>query len=241
MSKDRTDIAGMADEYVLGLLEAAEARQVEAELDRDPDLKAAIAASRDRFLPLDDTADPAVVGDDLWSRIDAALPVQGAASAATRRPTANDNSPGGQRWRATALAALAAAVLLAVALSFNLMRAVEPLVVAVLVNEAGEIQATVEDFGNERAAVRLLADFTVPEDKTIEVWTLPSPERGPVSLGLIEDARSVRLEGHAASGSGLPLPRDSQLYELTLEPAGGSPTGRPTGVILAKGLARITR
>ncbi|TCP88169.1 anti-sigma-K factor RskA [Rhizobium sp. PP-CC-2G-626] len=234
MSEDRTDIGGIADEYVLGLLDAMEARQVEADMERDPDLKAAIAASRERFLPLDDTAEPTVIDDDLWSRIDAALPVQGAAPADVSRLTANDNRPGG--WRATALAAMVAAVILAVALSFNLMRTVEPLVVAVLVNEAGDIQAIVEDFGNEKAAVRLLADFTVPEGKTIEVWTLPSPERGPVSLGLIDDARSVRLDGPA-----LPKPHDSQLYELTLEQAGGSPTGRPMGLILAKGFAKITR
>ncbi|NHT75565.1 anti-sigma-K factor RskA [Rhizobium sp. PP-F2F-G38] len=234
MSEDRTDIGGIADEYVLGLLDAMEARQVEADMERDPDLKAAIAASRERFLPLDDTAEPTVIDDDLWSRIDAALPVQGAAPADVSRLTANDNRPGS--WRATALAAMVAAVILAVALSFNLMRTVEPLVVAVLVNEAGDIQAIVEDFGNEKAAVRLLADFTVPEGKTIEVWTLPSPERGPVSLGLIDDARSVRLDGPA-----LPKPHDSQLYELTLEQAGGSPTGRPTGLILAKGFAKITR
>ncbi|TCL92474.1 anti-sigma-K factor RskA [Rhizobium sp. PP-WC-2G-219] len=234
MSEDRIDIGGIADEYVLGLLDAMEARQVETDMESNPDLKGAIAASRERFLPLDDTAEPTVIGDDFWTRIDAALPMQGAAPVEVSRLTANDNRPGG--WRATALAAMAAAVILAVALSFNLIRTVEPLVVAVLVNEAGDIQAIVEDFGNEKAAVRLLADFTVPQGKTIEVWTLPSPERGPVSLGLIDDARSVRLDGPA-----LPKPHDSQLYELTLEQAGGSPTGRPTGLILAKGFAKITR
>lgn len=234
MTDNRTDIGVIADEYVLGLLDAADGLRVEADMERDPDLKAAIAASRERFLPLDDTAEAAIVGDDLWSRIEAGLPAQGSRTGAAHKPTANDNRPGG--WRATALAAMAAAVILAVALSFNLMRTVEPLVVAVLVNEAGDVKAIVEDFGNEKAAVRLLTDFEVPQGKTIEVWTLPSAERGPVSLGLIDDARSVRLNGPA-----LPEPHDSQLYELTLEQAGGSPTGRPTGLILAKGFAKIAR
>lgn len=31
--------------------------------------------------------------------------------------------------------------------------------------------------------------------------------------------------------------RSQQLYEITLEPEGGSPTGRPTGPVLMKGLA----
>ena len=33
----------------------------------------------------------------------------------------------------------------------------------------------------------------------------------------------------------LPPPKPDQLFELTLEPATGSPTGRPTGPILFKG------
>jgi anti-sigma-K factor RskA len=33
------------------------------------------------------------------------------------------------------------------------------------------------------------------------------------------------------------MPKQDQLYELTLEQAGGSSTGRPTGPILAKGFA----
>ncbi|KQR76861.1 anti-sigma factor [Rhizobium sp. Leaf341] len=234
MTGNPVEIGVIADEYVLGLLDAADMLRIEADMDRDPELRAAIAASRERFLPLDETAEAAIVGDALWRRIEDGLPAHRAERKVSPTATANDNRAGG--WRATALAATAAAVLLAVALTFSLMRTVQPLVVAVLVNEAGDIKAIVEDFGNETAAVRLLADVAVPEGKTIEVWTLPSPARGPVSLGRIDDARSARLDGPA-----LPEPHDSQLYELTLEPAGGSPTGRPTGVILAKGFAKIPR
>nr|WP_246745954.1 anti-sigma factor [Ciceribacter sp. L1K22] len=144
---------------------------------------------------------------------------------------ANDNRAA--PWRITALASLAATLVLAVGLAFSLLRTVDPVVIAVLLDEKGAVQAVVEDFGNENARVRLLADFAVPADKTIEVWTLPSKDVGPVSLGLLAGARSASLDGPP-----LPAPRDNQLYELTLEPFGGSPTGRPTGPILAKGFAR---
>jgi anti-sigma-K factor RskA len=70
----------------------------------------------------------------------------------------------------------------------------------------------------------------------MQVWTLPSREMGPMSLGLLEDAHSATLRGPA-----LPRPQDAQLYEITLEQAGGSPTGRPTGPILAKGFAKLAR
>jgi anti-sigma-K factor RskA len=64
----------------------------------------------------------------------------------------------------------------------------------------------------------------------LEVWTLPSRERGPVSVGLMNQARTLTL-----SLKDLPATRTDQLFEITLEPATGSPTGRPTGPVLFKG------
>jgi anti-sigma-K factor RskA len=36
----------------------------------------------------------------------------------------------------------------------------------------------------------------------------------------------------------LPEPHPAQLYEITFEPAGGSPSNLPTGAILGNGLAK---
>ncbi len=233
MTYDRKDIANLADEYVLGLTESATTAGIEEAMERDPELKAAIAASRERFLPLDTAVTPVTDTDALWHRIESALPAQQVKSARPVATTANDNN---KKWKIAAFSSFAAALLLAIGLGYSLTRTIEPLVVAVLINEAGEVQAVVEDFGNERATIRMLADFAVPNDKAIEVWTLPSREMGPVSLGLLEGVHSARLDGPA-----LPSPRDNQLYEITLEQTGGSPTGRPTGPILAKGLAKLPR
>ncbi|MGV1917785.1 anti-sigma factor [Rhizobium sp. 22-785-1] len=234
MTYDRADIPNLADDYVLGLLDTNEAREIEHAMERDPEMRAAIAASRDRFLPIDLSATPQPVSADLWQRIEAALPSQDNHSPVTVRQVANDNSA--RRWKFATFASLAATLLMAVGLFYTLTRSVEPLVIAVLVNDKGDILAVVEDFGNEEASVRLLADFAIPRDKTIQVWTLPSRDVGPVSLGLLDDGRSSSLQAPS-----LPKPRADQLYELTLEQSGGSPTGRPTGPILAKGFARMPR
>ena len=234
MTFERDDIHAIADEYVLGLLEAAEAAEVEAEMEHDADLRNAVAASRERFLPLDTSIEPAAVDEELWQRIQGALPEQSRLPARPSPPPANDNRL--KVWRATAIAAMAATVLLVGGLTASLMRPVEPVVIAVLLDEAGQVQAVVEDFGNENATIQLLADISVPADRTMQVWTLPSKEMGPVSLGLIDGTRSTRLDGPA-----LPRPKDHQLYEITLELRGGSPTGRPTGPILAKGFAQLPR
>lgn len=234
MTYDPADIPSLADHYVLGLLDATEARQIEDAMEAEDELRAAVSASRDRFLPLDLSAAPQEVSVDLWQRIESALPSSHDRTAETVRRVANDNSA--RPWKFAALASLAATLLMAIGLAYSLTRPVEPLVIAVLVNDRNEIQAVVEDFGNDQASVQLLADFVVPRDKTIQVWTLPSRDVGPVSLGLLDGVRSSRLQAPS-----LPKPRADQLYELTLEQAGGSPTGRPTGPILAKGFARMPR
>ena len=76
MRIDRQDLAAIADEYVLGLLDEAKAAQVEAELAHDAALSAAVAAARDRFLPLDTGIEPATVAPDLWDTIAKRLPDQ---------------------------------------------------------------------------------------------------------------------------------------------------------------------
>lgn len=247
------DVYAIADDYVLGLLEHGEEQAVEAELSTNTDLARAVAAARERFLPLDMTAMPVPVSSTLWQRIETRLQETPAgpemagerqswtdpdATPQASPPAANDNAAtrAASRWRRAAFGGLAASLLMAAGLAFTLTRIVEPLVVAVLVNEAGAVQAVVEDFGSDRAVVRLLEDLKVPADRTMQVWTLPSREMGPVSLGLIDQARSTRL-----APPPLPRPQDAQLYEITLEPAGGSPTGRPTGPILAKGFAKLPR
>nr|WP_277750075.1 anti-sigma factor [Falsirhodobacter deserti] len=69
----------------------------------------------------------------------------------------------------------------------------------------------------------------MPEGRQMQVWTLQSQQTGPVPMGLLEADRTDMLDAPAA-------PAQGQLYEITLEPFGGSPTGRPTGPILAKAL-----
>ncbi|MDY6963305.1 MAG: anti-sigma factor [Pseudorhizobium pelagicum] len=240
---NQTTIPEIADEYVLGLLDAADQAAVEAEMERNEGLRQAVATSRDRYLPLDMTAEAAAVPPGLWTQIEAgladtpaAVPLGGATLApeAVLTPAANDNR--GFGWKAAALSSMAATLVLAVALTWSLGRRAEPMVIAVLLNETGEVQAVVEDFGNDTANIRLLADIAVPDDKAVEVWTLPSAEMGPVSLGLLEEGQSGRLKAPP-----LPTPQDAQLYEITLEQAGGSPTGRPTGPVLAKGFAKLPR
>ena len=238
---DERSLDEIADEYVLGLLDPAEEREVTTRLATDPALRLAIGHSRDRFLELDLTAGAAPVRPELWQQIASRLetvpaePTTAPARvAAPPAAAANDNAL--RRWRGLATGALAACLLLALALGWSVTREVEPQVIAVLLDEEGNALAIVEDFGDARARVTLLTDFDVPQGRTMQVWTLPSAELGPVSLGLLPEGETTILRGPE-----LPPPGPDQLYEITIEEAGGSPTGRPTGPILVKGFARLPR
>ncbi|MFY8099694.1 MAG: anti-sigma factor [Allorhizobium sp.] len=153
---------------------------------------------------------------------------------ASPRPAVNDNRLAG--WRGVGLSAAAASLLLVGALSYTLLQRAEPQVVAILMNAEGEPVVMIEDFGNDTAKVIPLTDVSVATDRSLQLWTLPSRDTGPVSLGVLDGWRTAMIEG-----PDLPGPMEEQLYEITVEPLGGSPTGKPTGPILGKGFAKMPR
>ncbi|MFC0341397.1 anti-sigma factor [Paracoccus niistensis] len=223
-----TDMDSRADAFVLGLLDERIEAELEAALADDPAWTAAVARARDRLLPLDMTAAELPGAATLWDRI---APQLGHAELA--RPSApapaNDARPP-RRWLPVGIAA-AAGVLAGALLGASWFSA-DPVVIAVLMDDTDNPTAVVEDFGASDARIRFVRSVAVPEGRQMQVWTLPSAETGPVSLGLLMDATGADLDPPR-----LPAPANGQLYEITLEPLGGSPTGRPTGAILAKGLA----
>ncbi|WP_439497679.1 anti-sigma factor [Bosea sp. (in: a-proteobacteria)] len=234
----------LAGEYVLGLIEGADLAAFDRRLESDSDLAAAVERWRAHFAAIDATVTPIAPPPGLWSRIEADLagvaqaPVRAAAEAVRPSPRGT-TSPASRLqdwwnslfvWRGAALAGALAAIVLAVGLVGALDRARrQPVMVAVLMTEASVAAAVVHTFADGRVEMLPLQAIDVPEGKALEIWTLWDRAVGPRSVGLIDQARStpLRLDN-------LPLGKD-QLFEITLEPATGSPTGRPTGPIIAKG------
>lgn len=227
--------AERADAYVLGLMDEDERRAIEADMETDRDIARAVGEARDRFLELDLVGPTSPVSADLWSRIEARLvPQRVAAPQPGPGPAVNDNRLAW--WRGVGLSAAAASLLLVGVLSYTLLRQADPQVVAILMNAEGEPVMMIEDFGNDTAKVIPLTDVSVAADRSLQLWTLPSRDTGPVSLGVLDGWRTATIEG-----PDLPGPMEEQLYEITVEPLGGSPTGKPTGPILGKGFAKMPR
>lgn len=244
-STEREDMPTSADEYVLGLLSTEEAAAVEAKAAADPSLQADIAAARERFLDLDLHAEPLPVDRALWERIAGAIDRPGVMQppmGGRQTPPAAISPRAARRrglWQGAMAAGIAALILAGGAIVGleTLRDPPPPVVVAVLLDPDTQTPgAVVEAFANDRVRVVPLSDIPIPEGRILQVWTLPDQETGPVSLGLMPLAQMTSLRG-----PDLPRPQARQLYEITLEPAGGSPTGRPTGPILYKGLAEPTR
>lgn len=91
-----------------------------------------------------------------------------------------------------------------------------------------EVLAVVEPVKHE-IALRRIAGEDIP-DRDYELWAI-LPDQAPVSLGVIPESGTVRLL--------VPPELRSQAAQITLaisdEPVGGSPTGAPTGDVVAAG------
>ncbi|GGC60441.1 anti-sigma factor [Chelatococcus reniformis] len=250
--RDPEEIDHVAAEYVLGVLDAEATARCEHLMATDGVFAARVDVWRRWLAEIDQTAQPEAGADELWARIRSgieALPREqpAPASAATARTggagvgtrPVRDLGRGLARlwdslsvWRGLGLSTTAAAILMAIALvAPTRERTGTPSLVAVLISDTGTRPAAlVNAYRDGRAELVPLADVAVPAGRALQVWTLWDRARGPVSVGLIDGMRSIDL-----AVRGLPAPDADQLFEITLEPAGGSPTGRPTGPILMKG------
>lgn len=232
-ARERDALAG---EYVLGLVEGADREQLEQRIAREPALAASVESWRSHLAAIDATARPIPPSPGLWARIEAEIAAilpaaeRGRAKAVKAGGTLSDWWNSLFVWRGAALAGALAAILLAIGLNGALDRAKrQPLMVAVLLTDANVAAAVVNTYRDGRVEMVPLQNIVVPAGMALEIWTLWDRTVGPRSVGLIDRARTTPLRLDQ-----LPLGKD-QLFEITIEPATGSPTGRPTGPIVAKG------
>lgn len=223
----------LAADYVCGLLDGAAQAEAEHLNATDASFAAEVEGWRQRLSAFDQSAEPLVPPPALWQRIEDGLATpHRAPQPPVRRAGWWTSLP---LWRGAAFAAGCAALLLAIGLGFAIREAQRtPAMIAVLV-DGDRAGAVVHVFNDGRAVLLPLTDIAVPPDRSLQVWTLPSRERGPVSIGLMEKAHTLSL-----ALKDLPATKNAQLFEITLEPKGGSPVGRPTGPILFKGLTSPT-
>lgn len=218
----------LAGEYVLGTLTAAQRREVEARLPHNAALQNAILAWENRLLPLTKLVEPVLASPALWPRIAASTTAAPAAHTAQRRTKVWWQWDSLSLWRSLAGSGFATAAILAGLLWSG--AATPPAAARYFVVLAAPDNQSPGWLVQAQAANRLqlipLGHEALPAEKSLQFWTKADGWRGPVSLGLVEPGEVLEIPVDQ-----LPPLQPNQLFELTLEPAGGSPLDRPTGPI----------
>jgi anti-sigma-K factor RskA len=217
----------VAAEYVLGVLGAEERREVERRLMHEPALAAEVAFWEERLGVLADAVAPVAPPQHTWSQIEAAIHAP-----TTTRPASLWHSLAFWRRFGIASATLAAASIAAL-VYIALVPATRTPLMATLAGSSGQpnFVAAVTATGNDLLVVP--AALLTNDPRAIELWLIPpGPDQRPRSLGLIEPGQPMRLT--------IPPDLAGQLtpdaaLAVSLEPPGGSPTGQPTGPVIASG------
>ncbi len=236
-SQERSATAG---EYVLGTMSAADRGAFERELPNDRALLAEVYFWQDCLLHLTDRVPQQVPNPDLWPVIESALtPTAAVVHVARHRAAelaANDSVwQQLRRWKWIGSCAVAASAVLATVLGLQLLVPPAELPARYLaVLQAPQDNSTgwvVEVTRGDRVRLIPVGPMSpVPAGKALQFWTKAEGAAGPTSLGLVAAARTTELPAAL-----LPAVGEKQLFELTLEPEGGSPVNRPTGPVLFLG------
>lgn len=197
----------LAAEYVLGVLDLPERMAVEQRLKNDAAFRAAVEAWEQRLAPLSEDYETAAAPDHL-AAIEARLFPQAAPQVSARRWTV-------WGWMSGAVAAVAVGV------AVLLMQPPPMEDVAMLATEDHSVVYMVQHQG-EMMKVTRMEGSAAPAGQVHELWIIP-PGGAPQSLGLLV-AASEEME--------YPMPAPGWTLAVSMEPAGGSPSGLPTGPVL---------
>lgn len=238
----------LAAEYVVGVLDGAERRAAERRMREDGAFASSVVWWENRLAPLvseiRSVDAPAVVWDRISDDIDRIARVS--ATYRGRSTQTNTNTkPAKTRgfggvspiWRTLAGASslLAAGALVALAIlippeGFGTGANEGQRLAARLASGTGETFFTVVVDLQNQTATLIPVDGIADQDRVPELWLIEEQTPAPRSLGLLAAGRPLTLQlqevGEGTSGSTL---------AISLEPQGGSPTGAPTGPVVATG------
>ncbi|SEL07258.1 Anti-sigma-K factor RskA [Pseudoxanthomonas sp. GM95] len=240
----------LAGEYVLGVLDAAGRDRVRSLMASDPVFADEVLRWEAHFGPLIDQVAPVAVPEYVWARIGNAL---GLAPAPRQAPV---TSPAPKRgfwdniglWRSVGIGGFATAAVAVVAL-LSVLRTepvaptpppvvaqqppvpAMPQMVASLAGDDGKTGyvATMETRSGRMTIMPMSP--TREDGRVPELWIIPKGG-APVSMGILD---TEHVAEHTLPENLRALLNTDALLAITMEQPGGSPSGAPTGSIVAKG------
>lgn len=244
MTDDRDlpdDMSALAGEYALGLLEGSDRVEAGRLAAVEPRFREAVARWLGQLAPLLEEIESVAPPADSWNRIQA--------------QTGGGSQPGNVHllrrkvsvWRGVAgvMTALAASLALVVALHppsrpatpapAPSLPAAAPMVARL---SSDDRVALVASWDAERQQLLLAAAAGMPvkPGRSHELWIIPAGAQ-PQSLGVMPETNQAVMHLPARLGV---LMRAGATLAVSVEPMGGSPTGAPTGPVVASGSLETT-
>jgi anti-sigma-K factor RskA len=214
-----------AAEYVLGVLDAAQRGAAERRIDRDPAFAREVAFWEERLGGLAAAVPEVAPPRRLWSRIEDQIGNAGRAGSVGLWRSLSF-------WRSLAFGASAfAAACLAALIYVGAVGTRGAPLIARLDADGGQAGFVAAVNTGDASLTIVPAALLGQEQKSLELWLIPPGDK-PHSLGLIDPDRPVTVK----------VPKDlltqvnnAAALAVSLEPLGGSPTGEPTGPVIASG------
>jgi anti-sigma-K factor RskA len=251
MSDDTTPPAAdpgddlLAAECALGVLDGFERDAAERRRLREPGFDRAVQAWEDRLAGLASSAPPVAPPARLW--VDILKQVQSGGATVELRLRRSLAA-----WRAAAASAGAVAAALAAALVWprtpaplsggpltastaeHGRPALEQVMTARMVGAKGPTVFVAVVDPQSHLIVVTPATVSITKGRSPELWLIPAGGK-PIALGLAAFGRSVRLNPKVEIGDAA-----RAVLAVSMEPLGGSPTGQPTGPVVATGALERT-
>lgn len=227
--RSRDDV--LAGEYVLGVLSLKDRRIVEERLSRDGDFAALVSRWEANLSPLNDEYEEIAPGLQSFERIEARL--FGAPEPAPGFLQGLWNST--VFWRSLTFASLVVAVGAVVFASRIVPQPQRPAPLVAELSAANSQLNLLASYDAQSGRLRIVPVAAGrPEEKSLQLWLVPG-SGAPKSLGIFEPGRSGELIVPETLRSDI---GEGATLAVSLEPFGGSPTGLPTGPVVASGATR---
>lgn len=219
------DDTPLAAEYVLGLLDREELRAFETRLATDPALGAEVRIWTEHLAGI---AASEVAPVEPPPRLRKALEAR--LFRGERRSWISRLGIG-----QALVGAAAAALILLVTTNLGLLRTEtpeggQPLYQAEIASESGDMRLSAEIVGADHRLILVRQGGQAPAGRVLELWAIPAGTGTPISLGVLPEETRTEMEMPAD----MP-PMEGATLAVSEEPPGGSPTGAPTGQVLASG------
>jgi anti-sigma-K factor RskA len=220
-------------EYVLGVLDADTRAAVAHEVQTSSEAATAVAIWQRHLMPLAEEIAEVAPGPYVWARIRDALKLD-------QQPVASQPSRGLWNnlrlwhWVGIGASALAAACLVMIAIE---PRTPPPAAstgyMVASINQDNGVTGWTATMDLDRARIVIVpaSPQSIVQDRAPELWLIPAGQK-PISVGVIARDKPITL---TLSPNLLAQLGPTAALAVSVEPLGGSPTGQPTGPVIAKG------